>query len=108
MLEYVGIWFGTCAIVASVGGLAYMADKAMQRWWDREQANAAGDNASSPLYMPTDAKYGDRPGQYVSMTSPQLVMCGGCGKDIEPGTCPSGGCSVYKDALKENRIGAVD
>jgi len=98
MLEYVGVWFGTCAILGSLGGVAYIVDK----WLERRQFNetleitAAADNASSPLYAHTNDKYDFKPMHYTQ----QLVMCGGCGHNIEPGNCPGSDSCPHFSILK--------
>jgi hypothetical protein len=61
--------------------LAYMLDRWFMR---REERRWYNDIDIVGLYAHNDDRYGFKPVR----NEEQLVMCGGCGHNIEPGACP--------------------
>jgi len=79
------IFFALAGLTLSSVTLAcvcYMADKALERR-ARNKYNETW-NWPVPSYPHNDDVYSFKP----TATTPQLVMCGGCGHNIEPGSCP--------------------
>lgn len=82
MLEYVWVWFATVAIMTGVGGLCYIADKALER------------RATHKLYIQQELAgvyYKNDVGANVKAFGDiePVSMCGGCGRDIVAGQiCP--------------------
>ncbi len=91
MTEYVGIWFGSVALVCGIGGLAYMADKALERRWEKTRQELHNVYASNTTAYDSAERFAE----------PAAVMCGGCGKVLMMGEqCPgSTKCEVFKGAL---------
>jgi hypothetical protein len=86
-------------IVGAVLFTAYMCDRALQR---RAMRRRYQDIDISGLYARDDDRYSFKP----SSDTPQLVMCGGCGHNIEPGNCPGAERCKYFSA--QNSVLTVD